>query len=136
MQKFGKRENVCKEFLNKINNFGSIGLKELIGPNGYAQRIINHTNLKTTQLRKIYAEFKYIHNLIKSQEKEEKIKMRLYRLYPILAYQQNRGLINEDFKEIMVELINWIDSNFAKENYDKVMDFMTALVAYAKKERS
>ena len=136
MQKFGKRENVCKEFLNKINNFGEIGLKELIGPNGYAQRIINHTNLKTTQLRKIYAEFKYIHNLIKSQEKEEKIKMRLYRLYPILAYQQNRGLINEDFKEIMVELINWIDSNFAKENYDKVMDFMTALVAYAKKERS
>ena len=61
--------------------------------------------------------------------------MRLYRLYPILAYQQNRGLINEDFKEIMVKLLDWIDSNFDGKNYEKVMDFMTALVAYAKKER-
>jgi len=137
MQKFEKKENVCKEFLSKINNFGSIGLKELIGPNGYAQRIINYTNLKTTQLRKIYAEFKHIHSLIKSQdkEKEKEIKMRLYRLYPILAYQQNRGLINEDFKEIMVKLLDWIDSNFDGKNYEKVMDFMTALVAYAKKEK-
>ena len=135
MRKTEKRENVCKEFLNKIDNFGEIGLKELIGPDGYAQRIIDYTNLKITQLRKIYAEFKHIYNLIKSQEKEEEIKTHLYRLYPILAYQQNRGLIKEEFKEIMVKLLDWIDSNFDKKNYEKVMDFMTALVAYAKKER-
>ena len=52
MQKFEKKENVCKEFLSKINNFGSIGLKELIGPNGYAQRIINYTNLKNHSITK------------------------------------------------------------------------------------
>jgi CRISPR type III-A-associated protein Csm2 len=127
-----------KELIMKIKDKGGLkqfDLGELIKPNEYAHKI--STNLKFTrvQLRKIFTEFKTVYVMYKKVKDkkvndESQIKARLYKLYPILQYQVNRKVIDNDFKELMWVILDSLDKDL--ENFDNTIEFMEALVAYLK----
>jgi len=124
-----------KELINKIKNQGGlkeIDLGELIRPENYAYKISKDLKLTRVQLRKVYTEFKSIYDIYKKTKgkDENEIKTRLYKLYPILQYQVNRKLIDNDFKELIWEILNSLDKNL--ENFENTMEFIKALVAYSK----
>uniref|UniRef100_A0A7C4NZT1 CRISPR system Cms protein Csm2 n=1 Tax=Thermodesulfobacterium geofontis TaxID=1295609 RepID=A0A7C4NZT1_9BACT len=130
-----------KDVLDNEKTFLKIDLKDLIGPESYAAKISKKLNITPVQLRKVFSEFKNIYALYKAnyknltEEKKEEIRLKLYKLYPILQYQANRGLIDHNFKTLMWEILNLLDEKISenkKEEFDRVIDFMEALVAYMK----
>jgi CRISPR type III-A-associated protein Csm2 len=139
-KKYGKRGEQTKEFIQKLlnelknKNLGDFSLKDLLTPDGYAERVVKEAKLTRVQLRKIYAEFKRLEDMKKRKEKDEVIKMEIYKLYPILQYQANRGLIDEDFKKLMFKILDGLESNLEGKNFEYTMEFMKALVAYTQRE--
>lgn len=141
----GGREAVGREegfnirsFADKIRQSGlsSFELRELLKPEGYADKVATRSNLTRVQLRKFFAEFKAIYNLYRAKgHLTDEIKLRLYKLYPIIQYQRNRNLIPEDFRYLLVAILDSLDREFEK-NIDITMDFIEALVAYAPREAS
>ena len=139
-KKYGKRGEQTKEFIQKLlnelknKNLGDFSLKDLLTPDGYAERVVKEAKLTRVQLRKNYAEFKRLEDMKKRKEKDEVIKMEIYKLYPILQYQANRGLIDEDFKKLMFKILDGLESNLEGKNFEYTMEFMKALVAYTQRE--
>jgi len=122
-----------KEFIKEINEkegLKQFDLGKLIKPNEYAYKISTSLNLTRVQLRKIFTEFKTIYEMYKKGKDRNQIKARLYRLYPILQYQVNRKVIDNDFKELMWVILDSLDKDL--ENFDNTIEFMEALVAYLK----
>jgi CRISPR type III-A-associated protein Csm2 len=122
-----------KELINKIENkegLKQIDLGELIKPHKYAYEISTQLKLTRVQLRKIFTEFKTIYEMYKKVKDQNQIKARLYKLYPILQYQVNRKLIDNDFKELMWVILDYLERDL--ENFDNAMEFMEALVVYSK----
>lgn len=146
---------ITDSLIQKIRSKGikDIGLKELLIPlseekkekikrreiknideisQGYAQAIVlenqkGEKELKRTQLRKIFNEFK---NIEKKKDKTE-----IYKLYYILEYQANRKLISHKFKELLWALLDELEKHFEDTEVTKKIDeFITALVAYIPKE--
>ena len=86
--------------------------------------------LKTSQLRKIFAEVKDIcDKRIKgiSQDNTE-----LYLLYPKLAYAQGRDLMPRNFYELIVACLDKLKNSTDKKDFEMFEEFMTAIVAYNK----
>ena len=79
-KKYGKRGEQTKEFIQKLlnelknKNLGDFSLKDLLTPDGYAERVVKEAKLPRVQLRKIYAEFKRLEDMKKRKEKDEMIK--------------------------------------------------------------
>jgi CRISPR type III-A-associated protein Csm2 len=122
-----------KKLINEIENkegLKHIDLGELIKPHKYAHEISTMLKLTRVQLRKIFTEFKTIYEMYKKVKDPSQIKARLYKLYPILQYQVNRKLIDNDFKELMWVILDYLERDL--ENFDNAMEFMEALVAYSK----
>jgi CRISPR type III-A-associated protein Csm2 len=122
-------KNLIKE-INEKKGLKQFDLGELIKPNKYAHEISTGLNLTRVQLRKIFTEFKTIYEMYKKGKDQNQIKARLYRLYPILQYQVNRKVIDNDFKELMWVILDSLDKDL--ENFDNTIEFMEALVAYLK----
>ncbi len=103
-------------------------------PEGWADEIANELkqNLKTSQLRKIFTEIKTIcDKQIKgiSSSKEE-----IYLLYPKLAYSTGRKLMPKDFYDLLKECLDKLKlQNSTKEDFERFLQFITAIVAYNKK---
>jgi CRISPR type III-A-associated protein Csm2 len=110
-----------------------IDLRELLKPDGFAKAIVDEAKVKISQLRKIFAEFKAIYH--KYNKNPDEARYRIYKLYPLIQYQINRGLIQEKFGDLIFSILNSLDSNFTEQNFKRIMDFMEALVAYAKQEK-
>jgi CRISPR type III-A-associated protein Csm2 len=111
-----------------------IDLRELLKPGGFADRIAREAGLKISQLRKIFAEFKAIYH--KYNKNPDEARYRIYKLYPLIQYQINRKVIqNEKFGRLIFSILDSLDSNFTEQNFKRTMDFMEALVAYAKQEK-
>jgi len=143
--------NKTKELKDKLTSgtFEDIDIRDLIGPKGFARNIASEVEIKQTQLRKIYALFKdvlysAISNIDKSKDTErvslsEELITKLYLIYPILEYQYKRGVLGskntEDFKMLLENVIRVIESNPTKKNLEKAEYFMTALIAYSKKDK-
>jgi len=131
-------ERVIDKLIKEIKDgkgLGNIELKELLRPGGYADKVVGEAKLTRVQLRKIFAEFKTIKELYKKEnQNSEKILTRLYKLYPMIQYQTNRKLISEDFKKLIFAILDSLDQNFTKKNFDQTMEFMEALVAYTRKD--
>lgn len=112
-----------------------IGLKDLVGPDGYAKSIAKSLKVSRVQMRKIYNEFKQVFGKVR-QRKEEALRdddmNRLYMLFPILEYQKNRRLINEKLADLMNALIENVDRFRDRENVETADRFLTALIAYSK----
>jgi CRISPR type III-A-associated protein Csm2 len=127
------KDPTIRKLINEIENKGGlkqIDLGELIKPHKYAHEISTKLKLTRVQLRKIFTEFKTVYEMYKKVKDESQIKARLYKLYPILQYQVNRKLIDNDFKELMWKILDSLDKNL--ENFENTKEFMEALVAYSK----
>ncbi len=134
----GKNKNdPIEEFKNKIDSepICKIPVNQLVKPDGHAALIAKRLNITRVQLRKIYAELKYIFDRIKqSGSFDEEIEARLYMLYPILEYQKNRKVIDSNFVDLMFALLDNLSKYKDKSNFEQAEKFLTALVAYTKKE--
>ena len=126
-----------KELIDKLRNsaIANIPTYELVKPDGYASKIAGQLKITRVQLRKIYSELKYIFERVSSVGRlEEDTRTKLYMLYPILEYQKNRGVIDGRFVNLMYALIENLERNETKENFEQAERFLTALVAYTRKE--
>jgi len=131
------------EMIKKKRGLCYFDLYELLKPDGYAQEVVKentHPKIKIkltrVQLRKVFSEFKYVYDDYMKNKEKVKVKIRLYKLYPILQYQANRELIGENFKNLMWAILDTLVSN--DEDFDKNLEnsyeFLKALVAYIPKE--
>jgi CRISPR type III-A-associated protein Csm2 len=138
-----EKNSTISEFIEEIKNKGGLkqfDLGELIKPNGYAHKISKNLKFKRVQLRKIFTELKTVYKMYKNiKDKKDKevnekkqIMARLYKLYPILQYQVNRDVIDNDFKELMWVILDYLEKDL--ENFDNAMEFIEALVAYLRGE--
>jgi len=140
MQQIGSRRqqmstSKIKELENRIKREGlkNIHLKELIGPDGYAKKIVEEAELTRVQLRKLFNEFKSIYQQYQKGANADEIKVKLYQLYPLLQYQVNRNLIkNEEFKDLIFAILDKLDENL--EEFRVAMKFLEALIAYIKRD--
>lgn len=98
---------------------------------GYADSLaqkFGKDELKPTQLRKIFHALKDIQQKLKSQPFEQ---IKVMRLMPELAYASGRGLIPKSFYELM-KICMSKERLKDKEDFDRMMDFLTAILAYHK----
>jgi CRISPR-associated protein Csm2 len=106
-------------------------------PGGWADKIVQElkvgrggTKLKTSQLRKIFAEVKDIcEKRIKDISQDE---TEIYLLYPKLAYAQGRNLMPKNFYQLLVACLDKLKENADKEDFKMFEEFMTSIVAYNK----
>ena len=105
-------------------------------PEGWAYKVVQElrnkkgTKLKTSQLRKIFAEVKDIcDKQIKGIQTD---KTELYLLYPKLAYAQGRDLMPKNFYNLLVACLDKLKENADKDDFKMFEEFMTAIVAYNK----
>jgi CRISPR type III-A-associated protein Csm2 len=119
----------------KQNPLTSIKTSDLVKPNGYAANIARNLKVTRVQLRKVYSELKYVFESVKQKGSiDDEMKTKMYMLYPILEYQKNRGVIDERFVELMNALLENLERHENKENFEQADRFLTALVAYTRKE--
>ena len=92
--------------------------------------------MKTAQLRKVFHELKRIQTDQRGTNEADVFKdSKIYLLIPQLAYARARGLITENFYELIKVIIGDKLTTKLKTvgDYHRFMDFMTAIVAYQKK---
>jgi len=109
--------------------------RELFHPDGYASKVMGMKENKITsvQLRKIFHEFKAIVDGLKKGDNLDKAMGRLYKLYAILEYQTKRGVLNEDFKDLMFKLFDNIERHKSPQAFERAYELLMAMVAYSKK---
>lgn len=91
--------------------------------------------MKTTQLRKVFTAIKLIEQNVRSKKKDDLLNdPSLYMLMPHLAYAKARKLINDDFYNLMKEIIGDAKTGKIKtvKDFMRFTEFMTAIVAYHK----
>jgi CRISPR type III-A-associated protein Csm2 len=126
----------------KLVCFSEVNLKDLVKPQGYADKLANFLTqstrgIKTSQLRKFFNEIKSATQKAKSGNLEEAT-VTLWRIYPIIAYSEARGLMPEEFGEIMRLVLEKVESctddrEKLKLSFERLDDFITALYAYFRK---
>jgi len=121
------------DLINKLKSapIKDIPLSELVKHGKYAYKIAWDLKISRVQLRRIYSELKHI---LRSKKITEANIPKLYMLYPILAYQRERGVVNENFVNLMYALLENIEKYPDEENLETAEKFLTALVAYARKD--
>jgi len=128
-----KKRGIIKELTQKITN--AKNLKEILTdekvlkPKGLADEVAKELkdDLKSTQLRKVFDKLKEVEYLIESGKE---YKSRILELYPKLAYSTGRKLMPKKFYELLVELLDRAEKN--REDAERVIKFITAIVAYSK----
>lgn len=124
-----------REIIQKINNtkmLSEIKAKDYADENGYADTIAKaSSDLKTTQLRKFFGAVR----LIEQRESWDEIEVEFYLLKPKLAAAKGRGLVPDDFFDVMMALMRKVDvgdENEKMKNFDTFINFFESIVAYHK----
>jgi len=121
--------------------FSDVNLRELVKPQGYADKLASFLTrsargIKTSQLRKFFNEIKSATQKAKSGNLEEAT-VTLWRIYPIIAYSEARGLMPQEFGDIMRLVLEKVESCPDREklklSFERLDDFITALYAYFRK---
>jgi len=121
-------------------NFSAIGV-ELFAPDGeWGTQIARFLREKTkmTQLRKVFGEIKRIERKTKGKGEDAPFEDQssLYLLIPQLAFAKARKLIQDKFYEIIKLIIGGGKNTPTKiktiGDYQRFVEFMTAIVAYHK----
>ena len=138
MRNHRQDNNIINEFIGKLRKepIANIPLKALVKPpEGYAWKIvkaIKEKEVSISQVRRFYAEIKYISENYKRLGKDE-IETRLYMLYPLLIYQERRKVIkNKNFARVIQALLDNLDKYQDEKNFKQAENFMKAIVAYLK----
>ena len=91
--------------------------------------------MKTTQLRKFFTSIKSMEQKTKGKDKTDHFNdPSIYMLIPHLAYAKARKLIIPDFYNLIKEIIGDGQNGKIKtvEDFNRFVEFMTAIVAYHK----
>lgn len=103
--------------------------EEILKPNGLADKIARElrSNLKSTQLRKVFDKIKEIENAL---NRGEDYKSKILELYPKLAYSTGRKLMPRKFFNLLTLLLEKAERD--REDAKMVVRLITAIVAYSK----
>jgi CRISPR type III-A-associated protein Csm2 len=109
--------------------------REIFHPDGYARAVVKKANITMVQLRKVFQEFKAIVDVLRKEKENglEKAMGRLYKLYALLEYQAERGVLDRDFKDLMFKLFDNIERHKSPQAFERAYDLLMAMVAYSKK---
>jgi Protein of unknown function (DUF310). len=133
----GGQENPLEKLKQELKNraITQFSEKEIFHPDGYANAVVKKANITAVQLRKVFQEFKAIVDVLRKEKEKglEKAMGRLYKLYAILEYQTKRGVLNEDFKDLMFKLFDNIERHKSPQAFERAYDLLMAMVAYSKK---
>jgi CRISPR-associated protein Csm2 len=125
-----------QEILNEIKRLESmkdLDVSKFCEENGYADSLVQEfkkekEELKATQLRKIFHALKVLQRETKFKEFD---RTKIMKLLPELAYASGRGLIPKSFYELM-KICLGREKLKDKDDFERVMDFITAILAYHK----
>ncbi|WP_297445373.1 type III-A CRISPR-associated protein Csm2 [Desulfurobacterium sp.] len=103
--------------------------EEILKPNGLADEIAKElrSNLKSTQLRKVFDKIKEIENAL---NRGEDYRSKILELYPKLAYSTGRKLMPRKFFNLFTLLLEKAERD--REDAKMVVKLITAIVAYSK----
>jgi len=128
--KFGPEKNIVDRIVNEIrrkNSFKEISI-ESIDAWGEGLGKMLSKRLKTSQIRKIFGEFKKLHTEIK-KEKEVSIREKALLLKPRLAYVAGRHPHAKPLTDVLSEGVKKVVD---VKDYDKLFRFFEAILAYHK----
>jgi len=126
-----------KELVRKLENKAITDFteREIFHPNGHASKVVKEAGVSSVQLRKVFQEFKAIVDVLRKEKENglEKAMGKLYKLYALLEYQAERGVLDRDFKDLMFKLFDNIERYKSPQAFERAYDLLMAMVAYSKK---
>jgi CRISPR type III-A-associated protein Csm2 len=133
----GSQDNPLEKLKQELRNraITQFSERELFHPNGHARAVVKDANITAVQLRKVFQEFKAIVDVLRKEKENglEKAMGRLYKLYALLEYQAERGVLDKDFKNLMFKLFDNIERHKSPQAFERAYDLLMAMVAYSKK---
>ncbi len=133
--------NELQKVKEKIKNLPSLKyyeVEDFVKFDGDADKITNElrNSIKTSQLRKFFAEIKDIDIYLKDKKKwDEKAKMQFYLLMPKLAYAKGRKVIDNKFFELMKISMEKVGSGKEEDildDFKRFVQFLESIVAFYK----
>ena len=133
--------NDLQNVKEKIKNLPSLKyyeVEDFVKFDGDADKITNElrNSIKTSQLRKFFAEIKDIDIYLKDKDIwDEKAKMDFYLLMPKLAYANGRDVIGDKFFELMKISMEKVGSGKEEDtlvDFKIFTQFLEAIVAFYK----
>jgi CRISPR-associated protein Csm2 len=126
------------ERIESLARFSELSVKDFAPEGGLAHREAKQygNRLKTSQLRKFFDAIKDIERGLEDTQFES-IQNKFYLLQPKLAYARGRDLVPEDFYRLMntsMQKINTENPENFREDYERFVRFLEAIVAYHKYE--
>jgi len=131
----GKTQGTIKQ-IGQLKNLAELDIEEITKENGIAESFVLglRDQLKPTQLRKFFD------TIVRNQEQiREKgwdaARAEFYMIRPSLAYAKGRKLIPNEFFDLVDTCMKKIPAGTEDQtikNYDRFVDLMKAIVAYAK----
>ena len=124
-----------KELVRKLENKAITDFteREIFHPDGHAKAVVKDANITAVQLRKVFQEFKAIVDGLRKDNNLEKAMGRLYKLYALLEYQAERGVLDKDFKDLIFKLFDNIERHKSPKAFERAYELLMAMVAYSKK---
>ena len=131
----GGQDNPLEKLKRELRNraITQFSERELFHPNGHAKAVVKDANITAVQLRKVFQEFKAIVDGLRKDNNLEKAMGRLYKLYALLEYQAERGVLDKNFKNLMFELFDNIERHKSPQAFERAYELLMAMVAYSKK---
>ncbi len=122
--------NEVKEKLKQIKKLSELKEEDFATPNkGIAYRIADYFSRKEkitiSQLRKIFSEI--LSACEEAERNLEQARKKKVLIYPKIYYAMGRQLLPPEFKDILEIILDKVED---EEDFEKLKDFMIALVAY------
>lgn len=125
-------ESILRE-IEEIGMLKELKEKTFADEGGYADKIAEKLRgMKTTQLRKFFASIRKMQTELNTGEWND-VEADFYLLKPKIAHARGRNLIPEEFNEFLKVCMRKVDignDGDKKENFEKMVDFLEAVVAY------
>jgi len=102
-------------------------IQDLTNPNGIAYEIAkNFRGISISQVRKFFSQIMEACKYAKQNDMNKAI-VKKSLSYPLIYYANGRGLIDDEFRDI---LVMFLDATQDKEDFELLEIFLTSLVAY------
>lgn len=123
------------ERIRSLQRMSELGVEEFAVEDGLADQVVKAvgtSQLKPTQLRKVFHTLKSIQQRVKQRPEQERFNSaELLKLMPVLAYAVGRDLIPRDFYHLLKAVF---EPQRLRTNADflRAFDFVEAILAYHK----
>jgi len=125
-----------KERIQRAKQLSALPVKDLVSPNGILDQLAQHfrQTLKATQLRRFFHDIKRLEqDAIRGRGSFGRLQTQLALTLPELAYAYERGVIPQEFYDLMRSLLYPPNERFrTKEDVRRLIEILTALLAYHK----